>query len=128
MSTKGVIYVSTIELATHYLIGGLFESLIISELIKCRLNKGLEPNCYYWRDKAGNEVDCIVETAGKLIPIEVKSGKTITKDFFSGMNYWRKQSGVKVNNSYIVYGGKDRQNRKEGKVISWKDTKCILDV
>ncbi len=53
---------NTSQLATHYLRGSLFESFVLSELIKERFNKGIEPNCYYWRDKTGNEIDCVIET------------------------------------------------------------------
>jgi predicted AAA+ superfamily ATPase len=50
------------QLDTHYLRGSLFESMVISELSKYRFNRGRDPNCYYWRDKTGHEIDCILES------------------------------------------------------------------
>src|SRR5690606_14705219 len=37
------------NLINHYLRGGIFESFIISELTKLRLNQGKQSNCYFWR-------------------------------------------------------------------------------
>lgn len=66
------------QLNTHYLKGGLFERLILTELAKYRYNKGLEPHIYFWRDNKGSEVDCILEHQSSLIPVEIKAGKTIS--------------------------------------------------
>ena len=38
------------DLIYHPLRGGLFESLIIAEFLKFRLNRGKESNLYFWRD------------------------------------------------------------------------------
>lgn len=106
------------QLINHYLRGGLFESYIISELIKMRVNQGKQPNCYFWRDSKGHEVDCIIEAAGKLTPIEIKSAETIKKDFFKGLTYWRDVSKIETD-LYLIYGGDDSQIRREGKVLGW---------
>ncbi|MCU0596894.1 MAG: ATP-binding protein, partial [Desulfobacterota bacterium] len=44
------------EVDSHHLKGGLFESMIVSELLKYRLHRGFQPGCYLWRDKTGHEV------------------------------------------------------------------------
>src|SRR3989442_1224376 len=72
----------------HYLRGGLFESMIISDLVKKRYNDCLPPNAYFWRDKTGHEIDCILEEDGKTVPIEVKSSSTISTDLFDGLKRW----------------------------------------
>ena len=36
-----------------------------------------EPQFYFWRASAGTEVDFVVDTAEKLIPIEVKLSATL---------------------------------------------------
>ncbi len=48
------------------------------KLLKLRFNKGLRANLYFWRDKTGHEIDCILDKGLNLTPIEIKSGKTIT--------------------------------------------------
>jgi len=108
------------QLATHYLKGGLFETLIISEIMKNSFNKGMVPHCYYWRDKTGHEIDCLIEEGNSVVPIEIKSGKTITDDFFTGLKHWRKITGGETSRPLVVYGGEENQKRTAGNIISWK--------
>jgi len=114
------------QLATNYLKGGLFETLIISEIMKNSFNKGMVPDCYYWRDKTGHEIDCLIEKGNSVIPIEIKSGKTITDDFFAGLKHWRKITGGGTSRPLVVYGGEENQKRTAGNVISWKRLDSIL--
>lgn len=109
------------DLTTHYLRGGLFESMILSDLLKQRLNAGLPPNQYFWRDKSGLEVDCLIEEGAKLIPIEIKSGETISPDFFSNLVKWGELAENNASHSYVIYGGKESQKRSQGTVLGWKD-------
>ena len=109
------------QLSTHYLRGALFENFILSEFIKTRLNKGLRPNLYFWRDNKGLEVDCIIENVNGLIPVEIKSGNTFSKDYFKNINYWNKLSGNTPGNSWVIYGGDTTRHTKEGTLLSWND-------
>ncbi len=115
------------QLATHYLRGGLFESFIISELMKVVFNKGLMPHFFFWRDKVGHEVDCIIERAGMVLPIEIKAGKTITQDYFSGLDYWNELTQSETRNSFVVYAGSENQTRKQGNVVGWQSVDQIID-
>jgi predicted AAA+ superfamily ATPase len=108
------------QLDTHYLRGGLMESMVISEFFKYRLNRGRDPNCYYWRDKTGHEIDCILETGDKLIPVEIKSGKTVKSDFFAGLSYWNTLSGQDPAKSLLIYGGEKKETRSLGTVLGWR--------
>ncbi len=107
------------QISSHYLRGGLFESFIISELIKYRYNRGLAANYYFWRDKLGREIDCITENAGKLTPVEIKSGKTPLVEYFKDISYWNKLSKNKPSNSYVVFGGNTPQKRSPGNLVPW---------
>lgn len=113
-------------LETHYLRGSIFETFVLSEIQKSILNQGNMPECYYWRDKIGNEIDCIVDFAGKTIKIEIKSGKTIADDFFKGLKYWAKLSGSSKD-SYIVYAGNTGQKRSQADIVSWHDIASLLE-
>lgn len=113
-------------LQTHYLRGGIFESLVISEFIKYRLNRGLPPNLYFWRDKLGNEIDCIVEAGSSLIPVEIKSGTTAAKDYFSGISYWKKFAGKIAKKAFVIYGGDESNDWAQGKLISWRQMTEVL--
>ena len=52
--------------------GPLFETFVVSEIIKSYYNKGRKPPVYFYRDKDGNEIDLIIEENGILYPVEVK--------------------------------------------------------
>jgi predicted AAA+ superfamily ATPase len=113
------------ELETHYLRGALFESMVISDLLKQRFNAGAVPNLYFWRDKSGHEVDCIIEHGDTLTPIEIKSGETLNADFFSGIVQWNLLAQNDPLNSYVVYGGKEKQTRAQGTALGWTQLSSI---
>ncbi|MBF0257857.1 MAG: ATP-binding protein [Desulfamplus sp.] len=113
------------QLQTHYNKGGLFESFIISNFIKTMFNAGRENSCYFWRDKNGNEIDCLIENGGKLIPIEIKSGKTITNDYFKGIDYYCNIAGEQASRPFIIYGGDREQIRSNADVITWNNLDSI---
>lgn len=108
------------DLSTHYLRGGLFESMILSDIIKQRFHAGRLSNLYFWRDKSGLELDGILENGSSLVPIEIKSGETINSDFFANLMKWNKISSTPPDNNFLVYGGRDDQHRMQGSVLSWK--------
>lgn len=113
------------QLSTHYAKGGLFENFIISELIKSRLNQGKDPNLYFWRDNHGHEVDVIFESAEKLVPIEIKSGKTINQDFLKGIKYFKDISQSRE--AFVVYAGNNSQKRSDGtSILSWNESTSAL--
>jgi predicted AAA+ superfamily ATPase len=107
------------QLKTHPLRGAIFEGMVITELIKKRTNNALAVNLYYWRDKTGHEVDIIVDNGGKLLPIEIKSGKTFNAEFLKNSDYWCKLSGT--NKSILLYAGAQNQLRSNGKeIVNWR--------
>lgn len=52
--------------------GNIFETYVISEIIKSYYNAGKEPNIFFYRDTNGNEVDLLFYQDGTLYPIEIK--------------------------------------------------------
>ncbi len=107
------------QLETHYLKGALFESMILSEFHKYRFNRGREPNCYYWRDKTGHEIDCIIDSGGTLLPVEIKSGATVKSMFFHGLQYWSKIAEQDPSRAVLIYGGDRKEQRAHGQVLPW---------
>jgi predicted AAA+ superfamily ATPase len=115
------------QVDTHFLKGSLLESVVIAEFFKYRLNRGREPNCYYWRDKTGHEIDGILESGETLIPVEIKSGKTVKSNFFDGLAYWNRLSGQPPAKSFLIYGGDKKEKRSSGNVLGWKEAYEIFD-
>lgn len=109
-----------VHLQTHPLRGAIFEGMVITELIKKRTNAGMDINLFYWRDKTGHEVDIIIDNGKSLLPLEIKSGKTISSEFFKNLDYWSKLS--KSKKAIVLYSGKMHQNRSDGKeIMNWRE-------
>ena len=112
---------SPAELRLHAARGNVFESFVLSELLKARLHRGDEAELYFWRDAAGHEIDFVIADGEKLTPVEVKSGQTVAGDFFAGLRFWRTLAGDPAAPAALVYGG-DRSFRREGfTVYRWSD-------
>ena len=118
-------YLADIEdqkhLLYHPLRGYLFESFVVSELLKKQLNRGEASNLYFWRDKLGHEIDCLIDQGQEQNIVEIKSGKTITEDYFENIRYYSKLTKSKRNQEYLVYGGDQCQKRSNIQVLSWSD-------
>ena len=113
------------ELLSHYLRGGLFECFILSELAKNEFNRGKRPRMYFWRDNKGNEVDCVIEKKGRLIPVEIKSGKTINESFFDTLKYWNEISETSSKDNFVIYGGNEDEKRTHANVLGWKSLEKV---
>ena len=111
---------------SHYLRGSLFESFIISELHKFIFNHKINGKVYFFRDSNGNEVDALLELPEGLKAIEIKAGKTIIPDFFKGLQYWNKITGLISSENYLVYGGNEYQKRSAVTVLGWKHLQTIF--
>lgn len=105
------------HLEYHPLRGNIFESMIVSEMVKIRMNKGLKLNLFYWRDKSGHEVDLIIDNVTHLKPVEIKSSSTINTSYFENLDYWMALSGT--SKGYLIYTGSENQSRTKYEVLSW---------
>lgn len=105
------------QLENHYLRGSLFENLVISELLKFRLNDGKQPNLYFWRDKSGHEIDCIYEVGDQLIPIEIKSSKSLSSDHFKNLTYFQSLSQQKQ--GILCYAGEIEATQHHISIVSF---------
>jgi len=53
--------------------GALFETFVVSEIIKSYYNAGHDTNnIYFYRDKSKHEIDLVIERDGVLYPVEIK--------------------------------------------------------
>lgn len=80
----------------------------------------------FWRDSNGNEIDVIAETGTGLMPIEIKSGRTLTGDSFAGLEKWCSLAGDKAVKPSLIYGGSDAYQHKGVKVIGWAESGTLL--
>lgn len=106
--------------------GNLFENLMVIELLKGRLNQGLEPGLYFFRDAHGNEVDLIYQKANELIGIEVKSSMTFTSEFLKNLRFFQKVAGKRNQSNFIIYTGEREQEIEGFSLINYKRAIQVL--
>jgi predicted AAA+ superfamily ATPase len=101
--------------------GHLFENFIIADFYKQYCNLGKRPPIYFWRDMNGRiEVDCILQQADKLTPIEIKSGETVVADFFTAITAWGELTDTPPEKRYVIYGGDLVQQRPNAHIMGWQ--------
>ena len=85
--------------------GSIFETAVLTEIVKTLWNRGEEPRVYFWRTSAGSEVDIVVEVGRKLIPIEVKLSATPRPAMAEAITRFRKDLGEKAAAGFVVHPG-----------------------
>lgn len=112
---------SASELENHPMRGPLFENFIVVEYMKQYLHQGQRPNCFYWRDSTGNEIDLLIEQANRIYPLEIKSSQTLKSEFFKNLAFFQKISGTPPEQSFLIYAGTENQIRQQGSARSWNN-------
>jgi len=113
------------ELDLHYLKGNIFETFVISEILKLNYNSGDIYDIYFWRDNHRKEIDLIIEHSTSIHGIEVKSGKTVQPKFFNGLKYFTKLTNSKPEESFLIYGGTENYSRNKFNICSWNSIDTI---
>jgi predicted AAA+ superfamily ATPase len=85
--------------------GAIMETAVLSEIIKTITHQGIDPQVYFWRTSNGTEVDIVVETQGKVIPIEVKLSSTPRPAMAAAIKTFRKDLGDKALPGYVIHPG-----------------------
>ena len=60
--------------------GAIFETWVISEILKSWWYSGKSAPVFFYRDKDGREIDCLIERDGKLYPMEIKKSASPGKN------------------------------------------------
>lgn len=107
------------DITAHAMRGEIFETFAVAELYKSFVHNGDVPPLYFWRDKTGHEVDVIIDTGKKLIPIEIKSGETIDNSFFNGLRYFISLGPPASKEGILIHGGDDLYQRENFTVRPW---------
>ncbi len=81
-------YVSSETLQRSAYSGQIFETYIISEIIKSYTNNGRDPrkHLYYYRDNNGKEIDLLVINENDIYPVEIKKNANTGKDAIKHFN------------------------------------------
>ena len=115
------------DMDLFYLKGNLFESMIVTEMLKHRFNHARSPELYFYRDSSGNEVDVFYEKGDHIFAFEVKSSYTISSDHFKGLRVVQRLLGKERLSQYLVYLG-DRSEQRGGiSIINYLQLPEVLD-
>ncbi len=85
--------------------GPIFETAVLLQIVKAFVNRGEEPQVQFWRTSAGAEVDFVIETGGKLIPMEVKLSATPRPAMASGIRAFQEDLGDKAGQGFVIHPG-----------------------
>ena len=107
------------HILSHPLKGALFENLIVIEKLKQKLNNAEDPSLYYFRDNVGNEVDLLEDMGNKIISYEIKSGKTLNRSLFKGLDFYKKLNPDNKK-SVLVYTGNQKVLRYGHNCLPYK--------
>jgi predicted AAA+ superfamily ATPase len=76
---------------------------------------------HYWRDRAGHEVDFILEEAGKLVALEIKAGSQVTSSDANGIRAFRDDLKRKASfvRGVVLHGGQARPLDADIVALPW---------
>ena len=109
------------QLRTHPLRGPIFETWVVSEIVKHRMNVGERRSLFFYRNRDGAEVDLVIERPTGVTLVEAKSSQTPSSSLFDGASRVR---GHLADSSLpcdvvVIYGGDESQGRSAGRLVPW---------
>ncbi len=109
------------QLRTHPLRGAIFESWVVSEIVKHRTNAGDTRGLSFYRDRDGAEVDLVIERPDGVTLVEAKSAQTASPSLFAGARRVRRHlaDDGRPCDVVVAYGGDEEQRRTEGRLVPW---------
>jgi hypothetical protein len=117
------------QLRLHPLRGAVFESWVVSEIYKTIVHSGMQPDLFHYRETRGIEIDLLIDRGKEFDAVEIKSGATMTADFFKTLERFSdrmKDAGKKLRiRNHIVYGGDNTHQRSRAQIISWRDVQKL---
>ena len=110
--TGTLCYLSVLKDASHAasgpLAGTIFETAVLSEILKTFVHHGEEPEVYFWRTSTGSEVDFVIHVEGRLVPIEAKLSATLQPAMAGGILAFQRDLGKKADAGYVIHPGESR--------------------
>lgn len=111
----------------HPMRGALFENLLVADYLKHCRNHGIDTGLYFWRDNIGNEVDLLLERAGVLWPVEMKSGATFQPEWLRGLQTWQRHAASARRGAGLLISAAPGNHVVDGVGIAhWRDALLAL--
>lgn len=88
--------------------GLLLETFVAGELVRLLGSARVLARAHHFRTQAGAEVDVVLEGAdGRVVGVEVKSGASIDRDAFRGLEALRDAAPDRFHRGVVLYSGSD---------------------
>ena len=115
------------QLRAHPLRGALFETWVVSEVVKHRTHHGSSGSLSFYRDRNGAEVDLVIEEPDALALVEAKSSATPSSNLLAGARRVAPHlAGLRPRcDVAVVYGGEEVQHRTDGRLVPWRLVRSI---
>jgi len=97
--------------------GNLFENMVVADICKQYYHQGHRPGLCFFRDSTGNEVDLVVQRGDDLALVEIKSGQTVSRQFFKGLDRFKHIVPNRIRGGILIYGGATPQARSDWPVM-----------
>lgn len=104
------------SLSIHSARGAIFETWVVSELLKADFNAGHAATLYYWRGPNEKEIDVVRESSQGLHITEIKSGSTISSDWLKPLLSFPAPTAKRE----LIYGGDENHERQGVQIKSWR--------
>ncbi len=87
--------------------GAHLENLVLLDLLAWRDSAVQRPEILYWRTTTGAEVDFVIETPRRLVPVEVKASARVTTRDAAGLEMFLDEYGAGADGGLLLYGGEE---------------------
>lgn len=94
--------------------GAHLENLIANDLLAWSQTLPRRPGIYFWRTSKGADVDFVIETPDRLIPVEVKSSSRVRPGDLRGLSAFQSEYGERVPAAIVLYMGDETLWVREG--------------
>jgi hypothetical protein len=109
------------QLKRHPLRGAIFETWVVSEILKHRTNRGERGGLFFYRDQHGTEADLVVESGNHRVLVEAKAAQTASDDMLSAARRIKAALGDDSCRVVAAYGGQARQTRQGALLLPWDE-------
>ena len=83
--------------------GSIFETFVVSEILKSYSNAGRGTDgIYYYRDKDKKEIDLLIENGNTIHPVEIKKSGSVKKDWIKNFSVLDKIPGKQVGRGAVI--------------------------
>ena len=114
------------QLRSHPLRGPIFETWVVSEIVRNRMNRGETRGLSFYRDHNGAEADLFIETPRGITLVDARAAATPTSALLRGAERVRGhfadagRPDAPLPEVAVVYGGSELQARSAGRLVPWE--------